>query len=492
MFTKLSLEASKELSELLIDVKGLVVECKAGTPIDKLVEMAEPTSPEELAPATVSAAIESLEESTYTPLPLTVATHDNVMEDTATRIANLMNRRIHLARNVVNPLINRYSEVLESQLAGLIPSTPQVEEIDYGEFYNHPLTPSIFNAYHTNEMGTVDGVKGLLFNDENNYYQEALSTGSEFIDEKLQSILSQRGEQWYRDLCQRYFVNGEELPLLTPRLNEETLEEADRNLVIHMVARYLYSHEITPVSDTGQDSQYQLLLLLNRSAQNLRGVIQKKEILERDDIVTEDISKESVTVRVYKPTYTKFRERGGNPGMLIGYMRRDSGRLSGSDILKKGASLESIYDNEMKGELKSLSSNRQELLIDAALKGLGEVINGIPADVLATIPALQSDSELTAPQALLLRGQAWIKANPQAAGENIWYYASDIILKGLLPELELDVFYSIMSRHLKPSESGLTLNPKQAVYYAIVEEIVKYLVSQTNTKPVTKTISLEK
>ena len=77
------------------------------------------------------------------------------------------------------------------------------------------------------------------------YYKGALKTGSGFIDKKLEEIINERGEDWYLDVVRKHFTNGQELVIVKPEVTNDYREEADKNLVIHMVARHLYDRNET-------------------------------------------------------------------------------------------------------------------------------------------------------------------------------------------------------------------------------------------------------
>lgn len=216
MLTELTLESAKVLAEELERRKAYLVP-NVDTPVEELVAAAEPVT--DKVPEEPEAIVESLEEMTSSPVEVTPETHDNILEGITNTVSGLLNRRLHLAKDVVNPLIAKYTDLISKYIEGYVPQTAEVTEVDFGEFYNHPLARNIFEGYGIKDLEPVQGFKGIVLDETNNYYKGALKTGSGFIDKKLEEIINERGEDWYLDVVRKHFTNGQELVIVKPEVN---------------------------------------------------------------------------------------------------------------------------------------------------------------------------------------------------------------------------------------------------------------------------------
>ena len=255
-------------------------------------------------------------------------------------------------------------------------------------------------------------------------------------------------------------------------------EEADKNLVIHMVARHLYDRNETLNSEPVKEQELKLLRILGRTSQNINNLFKLQDDLTAKEVVVPvRASNEGITV--YGPNYRKFLDKGGNNSILAGYVKVKGPALGIEGLLEKKVSLESAYDQEVSGEIRRLRLESIRLMRLGATQELGKIVKDIPVEVLNTIPELQAEN-INVEAALMQRGREYIQSTPVTSVEDIYSYASNIITLGLLPELELHMFYNTMDKYLKPSGNGVTLTPAQAAYYACLEEVTKYFLSQVS------------
>lgn len=474
MLTKQSLESARILAEEL-NRRRVVVEVLPDTPLERLVEAGH--NPVEAEPETIDAAVESLALTTLVVEETTANSHDNVMEDLTDRIVGLIDRRLDMTRNVLNPLISQYANAIVNHVGDMVPPQPEINEVEFGEFHDNPIIRDIFSGYGYNELTPLDTMQAVPFNDENNYHRDALVTGSKYLDDKLKSIVDTRGDEWYRNLAKRYFVDGSQLNIINPELSEAYAETVDENLVTHMLARHLYNQEHPLTKDSTHAWDGKLLEILGRTSQNLGLFWKYKDDLDKRNIVTPNIVMESHSVTVYGPNYRKYLEQGGSRTAIMGHVRQKGPRLSVEQLIEQSDVLEKHYDNEVNAKLRQLRSDKFKLLREGALANLATVVTAIPRDITDTLPELAVGD---AQQLLLQRGREYINNYRGLNIDDVDGYAENIILVGLLPELELSEFMRQMDKYLKPAVGATELTPKQAAYYVVLEELVKFFMSQTS------------
>lgn len=481
MLNRITLESARILAEEL-ERRRIVVSPNPDTPLQELVEVGMPINgngDEAQLPTTLESSVESLEINTQLVEDTTAASHDTLSDNLSSNIADLMNRRLDLARNVINPLVRKYEDIIVRALVDCVPETPEVKELDFGDFYDHPIAKELFNGWGNQGVDKLNGMVGIVFNKDNDFHKAALNTGHDFLDRKLQSILEERGNDWYLDVANRYFNQGEELGLIKPELTEDYLEASDRNLLTHVLARYFYNRQESLNNQPVTEYDLHLLKVLGRTAKNANGLLTYKANLERNDEIVPEIASESNTIIVYGPNYRSYLERGGNNTALMGYSRTNK-VLNGAQIIAASASLESIYDREVDGEIRRLRSEKLQLIKREAYRHLPEIIDEIPDTVVVAIPELTNTPGLTARQVLLQRGNDFIDTPSAIDDSNIYQYAQNIICIGLLPELEVHLLFAKIEKYLAPAEGVSSLTPAQAVYYAVLEEIVQFFLSQTS------------
>lgn len=476
MLSNLSIESARELAEELCR-RGVAIAPVEDTPLASLVDASIHYSGDETKqPTTIEESAQSLAESTNELIPMSPVTHDTIQEVVVDNGVSLINRRLQFAKEVINPLTEKYTQLIQERMGTVAPITPEVQTIEFGEFYEHPLIRDVFNGYGLSEVEPIVTLRDIQLTED--HYIDAFNTGSPFIDAKLENIVKERGMEWLETHTRNHFNLGNELALAKPVVSEDYLEEADKNLVLHFMARSLLNKDDVLNGTERKDYELSLLRLLGRTAQNVKNVYNLKDNLEKQGTVVSPVSTESRVV-VYGPNYAKYVEKGGSNTALMGYVRRKNRAVLGIEsILENKASFEAIYDKEVEGKVKALRYETIRNVKQAALYCLGAIVADIPTYIYSTIHEL-ADPNVN-PQAILMgRGRCYIEDVNRLDIEDIYSYASSVITSGLLPELQLDRFYATMDKYTTP-QNGMELTPKQAAYYAVLEELVEYFLSQTS------------
>ena len=473
MLTKIALESARELADVL-EKRRIQLEPIEGSPLDLLVRSSQPVL-EVDKPQTVDQAVESLEVNSLSVDETNLNNHDAVSENINAKIVGLIDRRLYLARSVINPIVKKYAEIVVNDLMGVVPQQPEVVPVDFGEFYDNPMAREIFKGFTYNDPGTLYGVLGIELDDSNNYYLEALSTGSEFIDAKLTQIIQTRGIDWVKDIAVRYFNRGEEIPTIDPSLRPEYQEALDRNLIIHFYARYFFNKEYPLTKESPEIWRLNLSKILGRTSNNIQGLWVYRDDLDRRNTVHVQPSTEAHRVFIYKPTYDLFKMNGGSDTAIMGYAKHHRGILSVEALLEKKDEVEELYDNAVNKEIRDVRASKINLIKRSCERHLPDLISELPTDAVNTIPALINQD---LPKVLYFRGKEWINNPAVIDPDNVYQYVQDLICKGLLPELDLSSLYAGIEKYTR-ADYGTPLTPAQAVYYVVLEEVVRFYLSQT-------------
>lgn len=479
MLTKLSLEAAEELTEML-DKEDRIVTPDEGTPIARLVEAGLPV--ERDLPETTEEAKESLTESTFTPVMAAVNDHDAISEAEIQRVATLMNKRIHLAQGEINPIIIDYASNIKTYLTDIVPTTPEIIEVEFSPVYDEPMLAESVAPYVYKHMDYIHTLKN-----DTQIDLSIMKTGLSFIDNEIDRIVAKYGAEEVRNALTQYFIKGNDYGLLVPDISSAYQRAVDINFLIYFYAKALLNATEPMTAPVNYSAT--LKAIINVCAQNIKNVIEYKNGLETSGTITKTIAgpEDVITsVEVYKDNYDIFLKHGGSKSAIMGYTRRRRSYFSMEDLLENADALAAIYDNEKEQELKDLRHRALDHIKRAALKALPQTVGKI-VDLGITDTFLEKENvgdRAESLRILVQRGNDFINNHSGVIDpEYIEGYAYNIVLIGLIPELDLLSFFNRMNELMKPAGDGTSLNPKQAAYYACLEEIVAFFASQCTMSP---------
>ena len=475
MLSRVAIEAARELAEVLERGQRTLRPVEE-TPVDNLVQHTEPVEPIE---ETVEEAMETLATVTVTAVPgLTAETHDDAMAEAVQPVVELVNRRLALARQVVNPLITEYDRLMLSEVQNEIPTSPSINVIPYDDYYSNTAVQNIFKGYNVAGDETTPGFKIENFN-----FRDYLTTGSRLVDEKIQAILAEVNQSFLSVALDGYFKQGESFTQKPIRLAKASTEEVAVQFIAHFILRKLYNSDVV-IPNEGDEVHRNLHLMkaLAITAKNVENyVASNNEWIEKGRLFAEPDQDENV-INVYGPSYQSYQENQGQDISVLGaYLSRPTTILSYQNVLDKKDEYNGIHDQTMLRRQTDLANSRNAVIRNAAIRHLGTIVSQIPDDVLLALEIERDSDDLEALRSLLIsRGKAYIEDPRTPIGEDLWSYASDIICGALLTEMELKSFFDTMEKYLRPVEGVAELDAKQAAYYAILNEIVTYFLSQTS------------
>nr|DAT15846.1 MAG TPA: hypothetical protein [Caudoviricetes sp.] len=483
MLSKRSLESARELA-LLLREKNLGLHPDNETPVEDLVERGEVvTHRTDVESDNIEKVTEALEEASIAVSDTMPVSHTAEMDIVTSKIADLVNRRLNLAKNIINPIINDIGEKLIDELGNAAPRAPTVEPLSFSDFYNNPLTPEIFKGYGFDEVQPIRGMIGIQF-DETNDPRKALKTGSAFVDNELQHVVESRGDEWFNNVLRKYFIDGNEIAIYRPSIDAAYKENVDESFVAHMVARHLYNQADPKGNYKEHDYNMGLLRILGRTAQNVNGLLAAQKDWEKRDAVVGTVGNEGYTITVYEPNYQRYINSGGSNMAIFGHVRTGVSR-SGQRILDEKSSLESVHDKAMIDETMRVVEEKNTLIENAIRKYIPIIVSKIPTEVLDGIPELNEYGD-DRNSVLMERGYKFVNEYRGPAAEDPYEYVSRVLVQAMLPELGLLNFYEKLEQYLKPVAGVATLTPKQAAYYVVLDEIITFLLSQTSLSQLSK------
>lgn len=478
MFNQLAIESAAELAEILRSRPYGIVAPRPQTPLEDAVVAGLPV--EETVPENQEAIKASLVEGGYTPVSLTGGVHDSITDNQSKLISDNINRRLGFAREHVNRIISELYQRIVNEISDKAPKTTVVKVVEFSNFYRHPVISQIFQGYGDGQLGVdpVEGVYGVELTPTNGYLKEYLKTGTQTIDNHIDEVIKERGDDWYSQIVLKHFQEGEPILVEKPDVSEGYREAIDRNFILHMLARHLMKSEYLPKNDKYLvDDEYRAALgnILSRTSQNINALTVLQNKLEEGDTIALSMDNLNNRVTVYAPTYRRFIERGGNDAMLIGYLRTKPRRpANGAEIISNGRAFECHYDDELRKNITEIRDKRRDIIIDFLMKQVGWVVEQLPATVLSVIPEINTDKTRSPQTILVERGISFLRSDPVFDVDELIPFLTTFLCDGLLPELDLMNFFRIMDKYIEEGRC----DAKRAAYHAALEEIVSYLTSQ--------------
>lgn len=471
MLSRVAIESARELADIL-EQRHAVLRPYAETPVANLVEQSEPVEP---IAETVVEAMEQLATVTVTPVEGYLAeSHDDAMGIAVRPVIDLINRRLTLARTVINPMIDDYANAMTALISDKLPLTPKIELVEQDAYYANPMVLNIFEGYLSDSQATVDGFKLPLETDFRLY----LMTGSRLIDEKIKGIIGTYGEHEMFEALRAYFLEAKPFTIIPPSISRQYTREVAIQFLTHFVLRKLFtSNELLPNEVSEQQQELHLMKALNITANNVHNYVKfHNSSTQRQQLFAEQNPEEKNTIYVYEPIYNQFKEQQGNDISVFGAYLQDGYRnVTLSDIMTNAQKYSQQHDVFVRRRETEIVNARREELIRAAKQTIGTVINRIPADISLQLTGKENnEAEFT------VRGNTYLNNPRLIVPEDVWSFASNVICIGLLPELELDKFFDTMESYLKPGVGVQELTPNEAAYYAILKEVVNYFMSQTS------------
>lgn len=471
MLSRIAIESARELAEIL-EQRNTVIRPYADTPVANLVEQSEPVEP---ISQTIVEAMEQLATVTVAPADgLLAESHDDSMGLAVQPVIDLVNRRLVLARTVINPMIDEYTDAITATVSDQLPLTPKIELVEKDAYYANPLILNIFEGYIAKSDNIVDGFKlGMDFD-----FRKYLMTGSRLVDEKIKGIIETYGEIFIEEELRPYFVEGKQFKILPPVVNRHFAKETAIQFLAHFILRNLYTFsDALPNEDSETQQELHLMKALGLTANNVRNYVNvTNDYLSRGRLFAEQGTEDKNTIYVYEPSYRNFKEQNGNDVSVFGaYLQNGYRNVTVDELIAKGDEYKLAHDTFVRRREGEISLARHQELIKAALKNIAVVINRIPADISEQLTGSPNN------EAEFVKRANEYLSNPRlSVPDNIWSFASNVICQGLLPELELDKFFNTMEEYLKPGYGVQVLTPNEAAYYAILKEVVEYFMSQTS------------
>lgn len=387
MIQKNTIDAVYPLADLLAD-RGYLVRPLATTPVAQLVQAGHFDLPPGANSEEGYDPEETLIQGSTHRGPDGVVRHDIVMDELVEVIAESVKGNLHVARNVVNPIIKEtvadlqeHMQIAENQLQASIGVV-----VDFwSDVWNSPTLDAMVDRYNETPYREVQLLHEIPLNGEFSIEDE-LFTGSASFDELVQDAVENFGvEQVMRVRAHVFGGVGVRQGVLGNVLRDAHPIEV---LVIHLMARRLIGNP--PEGTTISLSQYDAYMatLIAQTGRQLNQIRQKRLRAQNQDLLVtewpmgrETVGRRKIEIHVNGDLYSRFLEAGGSPEVVIGSFITDQIRQS-KVMLEQKDRLERAWEKQHRILVTGQRLNRFNHGVEGLRQAVARQINEMDDDIL--------------------------------------------------------------------------------------------------------------
>lgn len=326
--------------------------------------------------AGVASFEEMLEASANEPDALGRNEHDEIMGNAVQAVSDAINFNNQLARNVVNPMIERVATRVEEALRtvdadGAMPVS--IVEVFDRPFWALPYVHELFGRYDETTMQVVSYVGPAVTWDDQLVMSDVAS-----LDEAVIAYLNDlKSEGRLEQIWNRTFGRG--AFKTSDAFSGDPIEAIDTGLVTYLVAGKLAQN---PPADTEMSSTAWETMLTEVRVQAGRCVCRNLGRLlrgrDRNELIRQYPTSTAVGERVLVDgeVYRRFLEAGGSPEVILGALFSDRAREY-NVLLEKRATYTDRWRVTQNALVSATAGRRLEMGIIALEKAVAEEINNV-------------------------------------------------------------------------------------------------------------------
>lgn len=386
--------------------------------------------------------------------------HDEVMNNAVIAVSDGLNFNNQLARNVVNPMIERVSVALSTALDTLDKNSAMPVEIVTRQdraFWNMPYTIETFKRYEETAMQIVSYTGPAL-----EYDPSLLMTGIVTFDEALSDYLSSlRDDGLLNSIWNRTFSRTAFKTL--DAFEGDLYDSIDAGIVVFFVASKLDENppEGTEMSSVAWNT---MMTDLKTQAGRVvwRGLSRIARGRDRNEMVVSYPASTAVGSKVYvdSEVYRRFLEAGGSPEVILGALFSDRNSHYSSLLTDKDK-----YSEKWRISQIALSSSatgrRLETVIIALDKAVTNEINTIDEEYLNA-----------GRQAIHQNLNDCLKRVGTRDLDDLWNLARKTICRSLFPHTDAEATLLSIDEQCKQRPE---LNVREAAFYAAIDQLAKWM-----------------
>lgn len=392
-------------------------------------------------------------------------THDEIMANAVAAVGQAFNYNAQLAKNVVNPAVERVANRLSSameQSAGNAGAPVQVVSLFDRPFWSLPYVTELFGRY---QETTPDNVA---------YTGPAIPYNPEFLETRLESfdvaireyvaaltagdnLGSQSAEHYWNASFGRGAFNVNDV------ISGASRASIDAAIVVYLGAQYLSGNppENCAMSLQAWETMCRLVM-----AQAGRAVMAGLRRIERDrrtgTLVLQypQAMSSGERILVDGPTYNQFLQEGGSPESLLGAMVGERQTNAGELLAQNEASV---------GRWKTT----QATLVSQAMAGrLQVLIRSLELAITDEINGLADDAAAVSKDAYHARLREYLQRIHSSDLDNLWGVARRALCYVLYPHTDAEAMLASIDDQMRANPE---LGAREAALFSMIDMLGVWL-----------------
>lgn len=474
MIQQSTINAVYPLADMLKE-RGIKVSALPTTPVAQLLQACHYELPtgvhgeEDFDPETV------IQKGSMTQGPDGVVRHDVVMEELVEVIAETVKGNLHVARNVVNPIIKEvvadlqeHMQIAENQLQSNVTIVPDF----YEGVWNSPALDAMVDRYAETSFHDIRLTHQFPLDQDTFTVADHVHTGSASFDEDIDALLTSKEPGYLWGLFSRIFgAPGTRQGQLN---NVIATQDRDDVLLIHLMARRLMDNPPEGTSLTLSAYNAYVADIVSQTGRALsQRRTQRQRALNQNLLVVnwpqgrEHVGKRNIEIKVNGDLYNRFLEEGGSPEVIIGAFISDQPRQT-SVLLEKKEQYEKAWEKHHRILITSQRLNRFNHGVEGLRQAIAFQINEM------------DEEDLIVPRELLHKK---LEENLSSLYGH-WYekpyeYARKVICQTLFPHtMSLQILCAI--DHVCEDHPGIEV--REAALLATIEVVASWVAKLCTTE----------
>lgn len=372
----------------LFQERGMKVSAMPTTAVDKLCQACHYDVIQELHPIEVDPVQAILRGSSTAGVDGAVQ-HDLTMDEVVEVVAETVKGNLHVARNVVNPIIKEvvadlreHMQFAENALQGEVNVAPDF----YEAVWNSPTMDAMIDRYVEVAFKTIPLQLEVPQDQEGLSLENLVYTGSVSFDEDLDEVIDRCGEDTVYRLYS-YIWGG---PSGRSRELNEVLKALGRNetLLIHLMARRLIDNPTDGVDMSLPRYNAYMADIIAQTGRHLNRLRQRRLRAQRQNILVDSyppersaLGRAPVTIEVNGDLYNQWLEKGGTPEAIIGAFITDQARQADA-LMSEKARYEKAWERHHRVLITGQRLNRFNHGVEGMRRAVSRQINDLDDEVV--------------------------------------------------------------------------------------------------------------
>lgn len=422
--------------------------------------------------------------------------HTIRQQEIVDRYANILFQRLKTLHDVIVPFVGKVSSEVNAQVESSLPETKEIVTISYADLYENNTFIQLLNKYDLTTIHDASTLCGLSARDESEIGR-LLDTGNPVINNLIVDICAKYPIGWLQSVYEEFFTGEQPVKINTRFDAIQGFGQLDKTIIAFLIAYGLQQRQTVDAGIAMPLHDYQTALaeLVNATGSTVkRTLYMLNERIDAKQVIGY-IDETNNKIFVLETPYQEYLTQGGSPEGIFGAILEKDWTLRNSTSQLAQANTANVQRYE--AHYDKLMLETQNSFFDRVRKAFIEVFKTNLEDTTEEVRALfnlggqlneqtgeliPSNPETYYQYAIELGKEIYRYTN---VGHDVVEVVKSLIVDCGLGHLEFGRVLDTMERVTAEKNAvGETITPREACFYAVVEELVTmFLKTSVTTRP---------